>query len=80
MLHAICKLFAILIKMENDIVSETRLGVKRATLELKSDYHFASYHQRDTDVWIFTNSTKVNLSYIYTRLGLVSILIDWKFL
>ena len=41
-------------------------------LQIKSDYHLASYTAKNLDTWMFTNSTEVTLSYEYDRLGQLS--------
>ena len=38
-------------------------------LRIESDYHSASYHSKNLDTWMFTNSTEVTLSYEFNRLG-----------
>ena len=42
-------------------------------MEIKSDYHSASYHSKNLDTWVYTNSTDVNLTYAYNRLGQIRI-------
>ena len=44
-----------------------------AFLELKSDNHNTSYEQNDLDAWIFTNSSKINLHYNFSRFDQISI-------
>ena len=38
-------------------------------LQIKSDYHSASYTAQNLDTWKYTNSTEVTLSYEAVRLG-----------
>ena len=38
-------------------------------LQIKSDYHSASYSAKNLDTWKYTNSTEVTLRYLAYRLG-----------
>ena len=44
-----------------------------ASLELQSDNHYARYDRKDLDSWIFTNSSKINLYYNFSRFDQISI-------
>ena len=47
-------------------------------LYIESDYHSVIYEDKVLDIWMFTNSTKVNLHYLQTRLGQISIFLSWS--
>ena len=36
---------------------------------IQSDYHSMNYSNPDIDDWMYTNSTKVSISYSYSRFG-----------
>ena len=38
-------------------------------LQIKSDYHSASYKAKNLDTWMYTNSTEVTFRYPAWRLG-----------
>ena len=42
-------------------------------LQIESDYHLASHDFRNLDTWMYTNSTELTLTYLYTRLGQLKI-------
>lgn len=38
-------------------------------LRLESEFHSRSYRENILDIWMFTNSSKIKLNYLQTRIG-----------